>query len=315
MINRLIELGHKIEKEGIKDNISFSDHSLKVLEDFKIESSLSDLEADISKWMLQSKIPTQLNVYNSFGQPPVTVFNNGEFVIDLYFWMHADTSIHGHAFSGAFKVLFGRSVHELYSVKTKNSYSHDVASTDIKRIEVEVLKPGATKKILPGDLFHHRVVHLDNPTVTLCIRTCNDKTIPQWHHFENGLSILKRELDESVYKKLFYFDYLYSKDAEAGIAFVDQFLKLIDASVAMNLFEQLTVDAMGISEASLDYFYNTFMEYFQGNDWFTLYEQYCVEAEENIQPQDNSPVQKFLAHAHNTDYSQLLTDKIILDIS
>ena len=315
MINRLIELGHTIEKEGIKDNISFSDHSLKVLEDFKIESSLSDLEADISKWMLESKIPTQLNVYNSFGQPPVTVFNNGEFVIDLYFWMHADTSIHGHAFSGAFKVLFGRSVHELFSVKNKKSYSHDVASTDITREEVTVLNPGDTQKILPGDLFHHRVVHLDNPTVTLCIRTCNDKTIPQWHHFENGLSILKRELDESVYKKLFYFDYLFSKDQEIGAKFVDQFLQSIDSSVAMNLFEQLTVDTMGITEASLDYFYNKFMDFFQNNEWFALYEQYCVQAEDHIQPEGNLAAEKFLAHAQNTNYSQMLIDKVLSQIS
>jgi hypothetical protein len=306
MINRLIDLGHKIEKEAIEDNISFSEHSLKILEDFKIESSLTELEEDISKWMLESKIPSQLNVYNSFGQPPITVFNNGKFVIDLYFWMHADTSIHGHAFSGAFKVLFGRSVHELYSVTNKKSYSHDVIATDIKRVEVEVLKPGSTKKILPGDLFHHRVVHLDNPTVTLCIRTCNDITIPQWHHFENGLSILKREIDESIYKKLFYFDYLFSKNPESGINFLNQFL------VSM---EQLTIDTMGINDESLDIFYNSFMNHFQNTEWFSIYEEFCVKSEENIEPLDNSPIQKFLTHAQNTNYSQLLTDKIILDIS
>ena len=67
MINKLIELGQKIEKEEIKDNITFADHSFKVLEDFQIESTLTELEAEISKWMLDSKIPTQLNVYNSFG--------------------------------------------------------------------------------------------------------------------------------------------------------------------------------------------------------------------------------------------------------
>jgi hypothetical protein len=315
LINKLIDLGHSIETKAIKDTISFADHTNEILKDFKIEGSLKDLESDISKWMMESKLPTQLNVYNSFGQPPITVFNNGDFVIDLYFWMHADTSIHGHSFSGAFKVLYGRSVHELYEVKTKTSYSHDVETTDIERVEVDVLRPGDSKKILPGDMFHHRVVHLDNPTVTLCIRTCNDKTIPQWHHFENGLSILKRELDESIYKKLFYFDYLYSKNESAGIELLDQFLKSIDSSEAMNLFEQLTVDTMGISEASLDYFYNTFMEYFQGNEWFSLYEQYCVQAEDQVQPNSNSASDKFLAHAHNTNYSQMLIDKIILDIS
>ena len=88
-----------------------------------------------------------------------------------------------------------------------NQTLYPTYSTQTHLEQMALRRPNTTLCTIEGG----HVVHIDNPTVTLCIRTCNDITIPQWHHFENGLSILKRELDESVYKKLFYFDYCLTK--------------------------------------------------------------------------------------------------------
>jgi len=315
MIKQIQELGYSIEKLlTTTHDKSFAELSLDSLNSFEYNLSLEGFEKELSQWMVGDSIPNQLNVYNSFGQPPVTVFNNGKFVVDLYFWMHSDTSIHTHSFSGAFKVLYGRSLHETYTVKEKESFSHDVMTTDISRDDVKVLTTGSTQKILPGDGLCHRVIHLDVPTVTLCIRTVNDLTIPQWHHFENGLSILKRELSESIYKKVFYFQYLLYRNEDEAHAFLKSFILGLETSEVMNLFEQVTGDSIGLEEYTVETFYNYIIEKYQQEKWFSVYEDFCKSVELYVYPESEEAVDKFMAHATNTNYPEALAKKIFSKI-
>jgi len=316
MIKAIQALGTSIEKElQDSNNAPFSDICLDHLNSFTHQTSLSDFDSEMSEWLLSNKeLPTQLNVYNSFGQPPVTLFNNGHFAVDVYFWMHSDTSIHTHSFSGAFKVLYGRSIQEIYDVQEKHSYAHDVMRTEICRTHTSVLKAEDTQKILSGDGLCHRVVHFDAPTVTLLIRTINDVTIPQWHHFENGLSILKRELADSVYKKLFYYQYLLIRDEQSGMSFLNKFLDSLDRSEALNLFEQLTVDSMGLDEYTVNNFYAAVMSKYEEQEWFQIYEQYCITTENYTYPSDDSPLARFMSHTINTKYGEELTQRILKDL-
>ena len=88
-IKKLIDLGLRIEelweKQG-PDEQSFSKICLKELSHFNFSYALDIFEKDLSQWLLGPALPKQLNVYNSFGQPPITIFNNGNFVIDIYIW-------------------------------------------------------------------------------------------------------------------------------------------------------------------------------------------------------------------------------------
>lgn len=161
MINKISQLARQIEcQEKKTPKISFAKICANALENFEIDESLSYIQSEIAHWLLKSDLPEQLNVYNNFGQPPVTIFNNKRFVIDLYFWLEADTSIHGHAFSGAFKVIHGQSVHETYSIKEKQFYAPDIMATDIQREKIQLLQKGDVHIITSGNSFSHRVVHL-----------------------------------------------------------------------------------------------------------------------------------------------------------
>ena len=51
----------------------------------------------------------------SFGQPPITIYSHPRFYIEVLCWMDATTSIHQHAFSGAFHVMAGSSMHTRYT--------------------------------------------------------------------------------------------------------------------------------------------------------------------------------------------------------
>lgn len=310
MLNSILEIGPKLARLNL-DHKRFSIESQKLIKEVQISSDLKSFSDDLSKWMLNSKIPKQLNVYNAFGQPPITVFSNEKFVVDIYFWLHADTSIHSHAFSGSFKVLFGKSLHEIFDLVSVKKFSGDVILNKIKRTGTEILIAGDSRKILSGPCFNHRVVHLSSPTVTLCVRTISDDKIPQWHYFDNGLSILKRELDESVLKKLFYADYLFEVNENIATNFLRSFIDSLEPSELINLFEQLSVDTMGLQDYCQEYVYNIMMDRLSNLEWFDLYESNCEKSQSLETSHDESESSKFQAHANFYEYDQGLTSELI----
>jgi hypothetical protein len=72
-------------------------------------------EDKIIAWVKRAaSLPEQLDPRGSFGQPPLTVWRTDRFVLDLYFWVDTETSVHDHAFSGAFTNLTGNSLNCAY---------------------------------------------------------------------------------------------------------------------------------------------------------------------------------------------------------
>lgn len=307
MKNQLTQLALDIEQSWEKENLSlssFPEICLKQLTDFNLELTQDEFEDWVATFLLNEQIPKQLNVYNTFGQPPVTIFNNGHFVVDLYFWMYVDTSIHSHSFSGAFKLLFGRSVHETYQISPKAIYAPDIMSTEFKSIKNELIIPGDTKKITSGNEFNHRLIHLDAPTITLCVRTCDDKKSTQWHHFDNGLSVQKRSLEEEVIKKLYYYNYLFMRNRDNGVQFISKNINAWDISTTLNLYEQISIDGMGIDPEAIDCFFEIVTSKYGETEWFKLYQSFYVNIQENfIELEGGSPAGNFMEHAINARYS------------
>jgi hypothetical protein len=318
MINRIIQLSQSIDQTWKKDGYTkdnFSKACTNVLSDFEFDCSLEQFDKEMGEWILAGNLPTQLNVYNAFGQPPVTLFNNGQFVIDIYFWMYVDTSIHSHSFSGAFKLLYGRSVHEIFSVGPKNVFSDDVMSTHINKTSTKLILPGDTQEITSGNEFSHRLIHLDAPTVTLCVRTVDDQTKSQWHHFSNGLSIEKRALSESVIKGIFYYQYLYTLNPESAVSFLDQLIDSWDISTTLNFYEQLSIDGMGIGPEAIGCFFDTVVDKYGRSEWFKLYEGfYQMMSETCVEFEGNTADIRFLEHAINTRYSRAEAYEFLMKI-
>src|SRR5688572_6537914 len=72
-------------------------------------------EEEIIAWVNSAaSLPQQLDPRSNFGQPPLTVWRTDRFVVDLYFWVDTETSIHDHSFSGAFTNLMGQSLNCTY---------------------------------------------------------------------------------------------------------------------------------------------------------------------------------------------------------
>ena len=127
---------------------------------------------EIIRWVnTTTQLPEQQDVAGRFGNPPITLFNGPRFYIDVYYWLDGSTSIHQHAFCGAFHVLLGSSLHSKYSFDEKQKINAHFSVGRIRLNSVELLKEGDTRQILPGKGYIHSLFHLDRPSVSVTIRS------------------------------------------------------------------------------------------------------------------------------------------------
>jgi hypothetical protein len=150
---------------------------------------------DVVRWVLESRtLPNQDDVSYAFGQPPIMVAWNPRFYIQVLFWIDGSTTIHQHAFSGAFHVLEGSSLHSRYSFEQETRVSQQLLFGNLSFDRSELLTRGDTRMIEPGASFVHALFHLDRPSVSVVVRTHRDKEAgPQydyhaphvaWHPFD-----------------------------------------------------------------------------------------------------------------------------------
>ncbi len=281
---------------------AFTSLATRSLEDFQYHLSQDQFDALLAEWLLKSgRVPDQINLHNTFGEPPVTIYNDGKFVVDLYIWIGCDTSIHSHGFRGAFRLLHGRSLHETFNVSTENEIAPDVCLTKLAKPRLELLKAGDVRMISAGRELTHRVIHLDEPTVTLCVKTINETALSQWHHFTNGLAIQKRHLDPSLIKRLYYFQYLMNQNGQRAEPFLRELLESLDISTSMNLAEDISMGSYGLSEDIAQFVLEQIYGRFEKDEWFKLYQESAeTQAGELEFSHCNSPLLRLAAHLLNT---------------
>ena len=127
---------------------------------------------DVIEWTLrQTELPPQKDPSAIFGDPPITLFVAPRFYIDVYFWLDGTTQIHQHGFCGAFQVLLGSSLHSWYEFERTESINTFVETGEMRLKVCELLKIGDVQEILAGRQYIHSLFHLDQPSVTIVVRT------------------------------------------------------------------------------------------------------------------------------------------------
>lgn len=119
-------------------------------------------------------LPAQRSLDQTFGQPPVTVYLDDRFFIELLFWHTGTTGIHQHAFTGAFRVLVGSSLHTVYDFAATRTLDARLQLGELAVRGTEVLTSGEVRAIPSGPALIHAAFHLDHPSVTLVVRTHAD---------------------------------------------------------------------------------------------------------------------------------------------
>ena len=158
----------------------------------------------VLEWTLdQIELPRQRDIPGRFGEPPITVFSGPRFHIDVYFWFHGTTSTHQHSFCGAFQVMHGSSIHSWYEFDLKDTVSSFCEIGEMRLKTCELLNKGDVQPILAGRQYIHGLFHLDQPSVSIVVRT--DKSplfLPQFDYRKPGLAIDPFYEHDATTKKL-----------------------------------------------------------------------------------------------------------------
>ena len=288
----------------------------RILENFDYSLSLDEFNRGVAEWMMNEGLPEQINVHNTFGQPPITIFNNGRYVVDLYIWQNFDTSIHSHGFRGAFRILHGCSLHEEFKVRTIEAIAEDAALVDLGEPMLEILRAGDTRTILPGAEITHQLVHLENPTITLTLKTINESSLSQWHHFPYGLAMKKRNLAPALIKQIYYFQYLMSQDEDLADQFIETALGRLDISTQMNLCETLSSGGLELTDENVDGVLARVFEKHSETEWFRRYQDaQSIHLQELHFERTDDPISRLIGHFINQGRPSSAVDEIIAKVA
>jgi hypothetical protein len=128
--------------------------------------------ADILRDVLDATaFPFQQNDTSRFGEPPVTVYWHPRFYIEALFWLAGSPTPHNHAFSGAFMLMEGRSLHTEYTFAVEEAYADEIAFGRLTLTGSALYTPGTVETIEAGDEFVHAVFHTGRPGLSLVVRT------------------------------------------------------------------------------------------------------------------------------------------------
>src|SRR6185295_18122403 len=159
------ELGDLIERRWRKENYSeqlFPELAALALTESNLPARVGPW--DIVRWVQgATTLPDQKDAEGRFGDPPITLFSGPRFYVDVYYWLDGTTSIHQHAFCGAFQVLLGSSIHSRYSFCEDKIINEHFSVGKISLEEVQLLKLNDIRTIRPGRNFIHSLFHLDRP--------------------------------------------------------------------------------------------------------------------------------------------------------
>lgn len=155
-----------------------------------------DVAAFVREFLLNDE--QALQTQSGFGQPEIVAYHHPKFYVQVLFWMDGTTDIHQHAFSGAFHVWVGSSIHARYTFANAATITPHFQVGDVRLQSIELLATGRTEPIVAGDGFVHALFHLETPSVTVVVRTHNDPgTGPQLNYLPPHLA-----LDPSVHDPL-----------------------------------------------------------------------------------------------------------------
>ena len=314
-------LRHTASLESNWNRANFPKLALESLNTLELPTSLKEIEASVATWLLESKeLPPQVNLFNSFGEPPVTIFNNGKFAVDIYFWRKNDTVIHSHAFRGAFKVIHGQSLHEEFQVSFLDAIDQDISFSELSESKKTIMKTGSTQIINPGTELVHSVLHLDNPTITLCIRTVEDVELDQWSHFKTGISYKIHNLQKETIKRVLFFEFMHSsnaiENADEALVFLNKSLAKMKTSEQITLFEAISMNTLGLDYNVACLAIEQMNVLFEEQKWFKLFQEHFEEMEYELDShQASNAGTKFLAHAINNQFSVEETQKLLSQIS
>jgi len=184
-------LGEAIEAAWARkhfDERAFIDLATTMLAEARLHERTSGDE--ILEWFVRAPALPSQKADDSFGEPPLLMYQGRRFFIQVLYWLDGTTSIHEHGFSGAFGVLQGSSIESTFSFDLEERVSSRVLLGRLGLKGVEYLRPGDVRPIEGALGDPHSLFHLDRPSVSVVVRTYQDPDAqPQYRYMQPGIAI------------------------------------------------------------------------------------------------------------------------------
>ncbi len=236
------KLGAEIEvrwRDQNYDETVFPEIAASALKEANIPALVSAWE--VIEWtMRQTVLPEQKDLPGRFGDPPITIYNSPRFHVDVYFWLEGTTSIHQHAFCGAFQVLMGSSIHSWYEFERQESINvfTEIGNMDLKLCEI--LSVGDVQMIQSGKKYIHGLFHLEQPSATIVVRTYKSPLhMPQFSYFKPYLAIDPFFEEANTTKKLQCVTALIRAKHPRTDEFITDWLKTADFQTTFQILSTL----------------------------------------------------------------------------
>jgi hypothetical protein len=183
VIDEFRTLGHRVDRAWARadlDEAAFSQIATTELAASKLSERVDAL--DVLRWLATTHdLPPQVDT--QFGQPPVVVYRGHRWYIEVIFWLDGSTTIHQHAFSGAFGVLQGSSIESTFEFTVRRRVNSYFLIGDVVTKGVDFLQAGDVRPIAAGDGEIHALFHLERPSVSIVVRTIAEpQALPQYQY-------------------------------------------------------------------------------------------------------------------------------------
>jgi hypothetical protein len=165
------ELGRELDRRWAAGNFDerlFPDLAVAMLGE---RSPVDHVSADeITDWILGTDVQVTQKP-SDFGDPPIMVYQDSRIIIQALMWVDGTTAIHQHAFSGAFQVFAGSSIHSQWRFEETARINSSFLFGALQRTSLEALSRGDVRPIHGGANFIHSLFHLDRPSISVVVRT------------------------------------------------------------------------------------------------------------------------------------------------
>jgi hypothetical protein len=186
----------------------------------------------------------QADLDGRFAEPPVSLYRGSDFDISALTWLDGTTSIHQHAFCGAFHVLAGSSIHCRYRFDAWQPPTHRqrAIAGRLELLDLEILHAGDTRVIARGDALIHSLFHMIRPSLTIVVRTITDDPTQevQYDYRWPGLAYNPFQRHAPTVRKLQYLRMLRQLDVDAADAHLHRVLAEADLHLAYLLVTEHT---------------------------------------------------------------------------
>jgi hypothetical protein len=158
--------------------------------------------AEVLAWVFGAeRIPPQNDLEEAFGEPPITVYRGRDFHVEVLFWVSTVTTVHRHGFSGAFQALSGERLQTRHVFEARAQAGEPLVLGALRLVGAEVLEPGDVVEI--GHDLVHAIVHLDEPSATIVVRTPSDPEAgPQLDYRAPWVAVDPFLVDEARLRKI-----------------------------------------------------------------------------------------------------------------